>query len=116
MKLNIHVSNLQKAEKRAETKSAKSRESRKIKSKSQNISTEIMLLGMTVDEAISTLEKYIDDAYLSGLNIIRIVHGKGTGQLRAGVQNYLKNNPHIKSYRLGVYGEGDTGVTIAELK
>lgn len=116
MKLNIHISNLQKTEKKAEKTSVKIRESRNIKSKSQNISTEIMLLGLTVDEAISTLEKYIDDAYLSGLNIIRIVHGKGTGQLRAGVQNYLKNNPHIKSYRLGVYGEGDTGVTIAELK
>lgn len=116
MKLNMHISNLQNATNKAEKVTVKSRETRNIKSKTQSISTEIMLLGLTVDEAISTLDKYIDDAYLSGLSIIRIVHGKGTGQLRAGVQNYLKSNPHIKSYRLGVYGEGDNGVTIAELK
>ena len=84
--------------------------------KSQTISTEINLLGMTVDEATSVLEKYLDDAYLSGLHEVRIVHGKGTGLLRKGVQRYLKTNPHVKSFRLGMYGEGDSGVTIAEMK
>ncbi|MBO5965768.1 MAG: iron-sulfur cluster assembly scaffold protein, partial [Methanobrevibacter sp.] len=66
--------------------------------------------GMTVDEATSVLEKYLDDAYLSSLHEVRIVHGKGTGLLRKGVQSYLKTNPHVKSFRLGMYGEGDSGV------
>ncbi len=85
-------------------------------SKSMNISTEINLLGKTVDEAIAELDKYLDDAYLSHLNQVRIVHGKGTGALRAGVHNYLKRQKHVKSYRLGALGEGDAGVTIVEFK
>jgi DNA mismatch repair protein MutS2 len=87
-----------------------------VQNKSQNISSEIKLLGYTVDEAVSELEKYIDDAYLSNLPAIRIVHGKGSGSLRKGIHEFLKNHPHIKSFRLGALGEGDTGVTIAELK
>ncbi len=106
MKLNIHISNLEKI--KDKTKSKKINTTNKVNKKSQNISTEINLLGMTVDEATSTLEKYIDDAYLSGLHEIRIVHGKGTGLLRKGVQEYLKSNVHIKSFRLGMYGEGDS--------
>ena len=98
MKLNIHISNLEKI--KDKTKSKKINTTNKVNKKSQNISTEINLLGMTVDEATSTLEKYIDDAYLSGLHEIRIVHGKGTGLLRKGVQEYLKSNVHIKSFRL----------------
>lgn len=99
MKLNIHISNLGKINK--ETTSKKVTISSKTRgSKAQNISTEINLLGMTVDEATSILEKYLDDAYLSGLHEVRIVHGKGTGLLRKGVQNYLKSNPHVKSFRL----------------
>lgn len=84
--------------------------------KSANISTEINLLGMTVDEAISKLDKYLDDAYISHLPSVRIVHGKGTGALRAAVQSHLKRQSYIKSYRLGEFGEGDAGVTIAEFK
>jgi DNA mismatch repair protein MutS2 len=87
-----------------------------VQNKSLNISSEIKLLGYTVDEAVSDLEKYIDDAYLSNLPEIRIVHGKGSGSLRKGIHEFLKNHPHIKSFRLGALGEGDTGVTIAELK
>ena len=85
-------------------------------SKSYSVSTEINLLGKTVDEALSELDKYLDDAYLAHLPSVRIVHGKGTGALRNAVQGYLRKNKIIKSYRLGEFGEGDAGVTIAEFK
>ena len=85
-------------------------------SKTYSVSTEINLLGKTVDEAIAELDKYLDDAYLAHLPSVRIVHGKGTGALRNAVHNYLRKNRIIKSYRLGEFGEGDAGVTIAEFK
>ena len=85
-------------------------------SKSLSVSPEINLLGKTVDEAVAELDKYLDDAILSHLNTVRIVHGKGTGALRKGVHEYLRRQKHVKSYRLGEFGEGDAGVTIAELK
>ena len=85
-------------------------------SKSALISTEINLIGMTVDEAMGHLDKYLDDAYLAHVPSVRIVHGKGTGALRTAVQQHLKRCKYIKSYRLGTFGEGDAGVTIAEFK
>ena len=85
-------------------------------SKSASVSTEINLLGKTVDEAIAELDKYLDDAYIAHLSSVRIVHGKGTGALRQGVHNYLKRQKHVDSYRLGTFGEGDAGVTIVEFK
>lgn len=85
-------------------------------SKSASISAEINLLGMTVDEAIIELDKYLDDAYLAHLNQVRVVHGKGTGALRNGVHKHLKRCKQVKSFRLGEYGEGDAGVTIVEFK
>lgn len=85
-------------------------------SKSFSVSTEINLLGKTVDEAIAALDKYLDDAYLAHLPSVRIVHGKGTGALRSAVQGHLKKCKYVKSYRLGEHGEGDAGVTIAEFK
>jgi len=85
-------------------------------SKSFLVSPEINLLGKTVDEAISELDKYLDDAYLAHLPSVRIVHGKGTGALRSAVQNHLKRVKYIKSFQLGEYGEGDSGVTIAVFK
>ncbi|MDD6810445.1 MAG: endonuclease MutS2 [Lachnospiraceae bacterium] len=85
-------------------------------SKSFSISPEINLLGKTVDEAISELDKYLDDAYLAHLSSVRIVHGKGTGALRKAVQDYLRRCKYVKTYRQGEYGEGDAGVTIAEFK
>ena len=85
-------------------------------SKSASISPEINLIGKTTDEAIALLDKYLDDAYLSHLSSVRIVHGKGTGALRNAVQTYLRRQKHVKSFHLGEYGEGDAGVTIAEFK
>ena len=85
-------------------------------SKSYSISTEINLLGRTVDEALSELDKYLDDAYLAHLPSVRVVHGKGTGALRSAVHNYLRKNRVVKNYRLGEDGEGDAGVTIVEFK
>ncbi|MCH1984380.1 endonuclease MutS2 [Ruminococcus sp. OA3] len=84
--------------------------------KSASVSTEINLLGKTVDEAIAELDKYLDDAYIAHVPSVRIVHGKGTGALRKGVHNYLKRQKHISSFRLGEFGEGDAGVTIVEFK
>lgn len=85
-------------------------------SKASSISMEINLLGKMVDEAIAELDKYLDDAYLSHLSSVRIVHGKGTGALRNAVHNYLKKVSYVSSYRLAEYGEGDAGVTIVEFK
>ena len=84
--------------------------------KSLSVSPEINLLGKTVDEAVSELDKYLDDALLSHLNTVRVVHGKGTGALRKGVHEYLRRQKHVKSYHLAEFGEGDAGVTIVELK
>ena len=84
--------------------------------KSLSVSPEINLLGRTVDEAVSELDKYLDDAILSHLNTVRVVHGKGTGALRKGIHEFLRRQKHVKSYHLAEYGEGDAGVTIVELK
>lgn len=85
-------------------------------SKSASVSTEINLIGMTVDEALAHLDKYLDDAYIAHLPSVRIVHGKGTGALRKAVQQHLKRQKYVKNYHLGEFGEGDAGVTIAEFK
>ncbi len=84
--------------------------------KSASIRPEINVLGKTVDEAVAILDKYLDDAYLSHLPQVTIIHGKGTGALRAGIQNYLKKLKYVKSYRAGSFGEGEMGVTIVEFK
>lgn len=85
-------------------------------SKSSTISPEVNLIGMTVDEALPVLDKYLDDAYLSHLNQVRVVHGRGTGALKAGVHKHLKKLKYVKEFRLGEFGEGDTGVTIVTFK
>ena len=85
-------------------------------SKSYSVSTEINLLGKTVDEALTELDKYLDDACLAHLPQVRVVHGKGSGILRKAVHQYLRRQKHVASYRLGEYGEGDSGVTIVTFK
>ena len=85
-------------------------------SKTKFISPEINIIGQNVDEAIYVIDKYLDNCYMSGISPVRIVHGKGTGKLREGIHKYLKKNPHVKSFRLGTYGEGEMGVTIVEIK
>ena len=84
--------------------------------KAAAISAEINLIGDTVDEALPRLDKYLDDAYLAHLGQVRVVHGKGTGALKNAVHRHLKTLKYVKSFRLGVFGEGDTGVTIVEFK
>ena len=85
-------------------------------SKSLSVRPEINLLGKTVDEAVAELDKYLDDALLSHLNSVRVVHGKGTGALRKGIHQYLKRQKYVKSFHLAEFGEGDAGVTIVEFK
>ena len=84
--------------------------------KSKNATTKINVIGLNVDEATFIIDKFLDDAYLSKLQKVEIVHGKGTGALRQGIHTFLKTHPHVKSFRLGTFGEGETGVTIVEIK
>ena len=85
-------------------------------SKSLSISPEVNLIGMTTDEAIPELDKYLDDAYLAHLPQVRVVHGRGTGALKNAVHKHLKKLKYVKDFRLGVFGEGDSGVTIVTFK
>ena len=84
--------------------------------RSARASMELDLRGQTTDEALLNVDRFIDSALMAGLHQVTIIHGKGTGALRAAVQAHLKNHPSVKNYRLGVFGEGENGVTIAELK
>ena len=84
--------------------------------KTYSLSSELNLLGKTVDEALPELDKYLDDAYLAHLSTVRIVHGKGTGTLRQAVGRFLKKVKYVKEFRIGEYGEGDAGVTIVTFK
>ena len=85
-------------------------------SKSMNVGTEINLLGKTIDEGLNELDKYLDDAYMAHIPVVRVVHGKGTGALRDAIHRYLKKQRHVESYRLGEFGEGDAGVTIVTFR
>lgn len=84
--------------------------------KSKSVSPEINVIGLTVEDAIFAIDKYLDDCYLANLPNARIVHGKGTGKLREGIHAFLRKHPHIKSFRLGTFGEGEMGVTVVEFK
>ena len=119
MKIKVPLSELSyyDAPKEKEPKNVKKSVSLGVKAgKSQFILPEIDCRGQTVEEGIGNIDKYLDDAYLAGLKTVTIIHGKGTGVLRDAVQRYLKRNPHVKSFRPGVYGEGEMGVTVVELK
>ena len=114
-KLNIDINNLSLDNTKQEDKKI-SHTSATSNLKQKAISSEINVIGLNVDEAVHIVDKYLDDCYLSSLDKVRIVHGKGTGKLRQGIHTYLKTHPHIKSFRLGTFGEGEMGVTIVEFK
>ena len=120
MKTKVKLDDLEKTASEEKVKANKTVTSRGAGSigitKSFTVSPEINLLGMTVDEAVAVLDKYLDDAAIAHLESVRIVHGKGTGALRKGIHDYLRRQKRIKSYRLGEYGEGDAGVTIATFR
>jgi DNA mismatch repair protein MutS2 len=115
MKSSFKISDLTKAKNTA-SKQEQNLKSIKREFKVQSISPEINVLGQNVDEACFVIDKYLDTCSLNGLNQVRIVHGKGTGALRKGIHTFLKTHPHVKSFRLGTFGEGEMGVTIVELK
>lgn len=115
MKTRVPVSNLRLLEEK--TVQFQGKTTRNVRSKAERSATsEVDLRGETVEEALMDLDMFIDNAVMTGIHQINIIHGKGTGALRAAVQQHLKRHPSVRTYRLGVYGEGETGVTIAELK
>ncbi len=115
MKINVHVSNMKLLNEQA-IEIHKFESGRIGMNKAKSISPQIDIRGTTVDDAVQELGKFLDDAAIAGLSEVTIVHGKGTGVLRSGVQQYLKSNHHVKSFRLGKYGEGESGVTIAIIR
>ncbi len=118
IKTRVHISDLRLVENKTLSKKVvqRSNASNFETRSTQRAETKVDLRGMTADEAILTLDRYIDTAYRLGINEFTVVHGKGTGVLRQAVQQYLKSNSFIKNHRLGIYGEGEHGVTIVELK
>ena len=115
MKVNVHISSLRRA-KLEEKEKVQASTKAIIKSKSSTVKNEIDLRGKTLDEALLDLDKYIDDIFISRLKEAYIIHGKGTGVLREGIQSYLKTHRHVKSFRSGKHGEGGDGVTVIEIK
>lgn len=111
----VKITDVEIIQEKKQSKQEKTTQYRASVNKSMHIKPEINLLGLTVDEAIMELDKYLDDACLSHLNQVRVVHGKGTGALRKGIHEYLKRQSYVKNFRLGEFGEGDAGVTIVEL-
>ena len=115
-KLNVDISNLDLDITKSDEKKLKTSTTSTSSLKQKNISNEINVIGLNVDEALPIVDKYLDDCYLTSLNNVRIVHGKGTGKLRQGIHTFLKKHPHVKSFRLGTFGEGEMGVTVVEFK
>lgn len=115
-KMFFDISDIEIKEKSNQKSNTKKDYSNRKEFKAKAISPEINLLGRNVDEACFEIDKYLDNCYLNGLESVRIVHGKGTGALRAGIHKFLKTHPHVKTFRVGLYGEGENGVTIVEIK
>lgn len=115
MKVNTHITTLKRS-KSEEVERIQTKTKNIIKRKSQNVKSEIDLRGLNLDEAFLEVDKYLDDAYIAGLDEVQIIHGKGTGVLRDGIKTYLRTHKHVKSSRLGEYGEGGDGVTVVTLK
>jgi len=116
MKITSPLSNLIKTKISKDNSKIKKQSSYLSSQKSKTISSEINIIGMNVEEAVSIVDKYLDDAKISKLETVRIVHGKGTGRLRAGIHKFLKVHPHVKDFRVGAYGEGEMGVTVVTLR
>ena len=116
IKTNVSISELEKAHIDNSGKEKPLASTYSNLSKAKNVKSEINVIGLNVEEAIFVVDKFLDDASLSKLSTVRIVHGKGTGKLMKGIHKFLKTNPHVKSFRLGTYGEGEMGVTVVELK
>ena len=116
MKMNVDIKFLQETKASSKQKNLSYVSTNKSTSKSQSVSPELNILGLTVDEAIPIIDKYLDDCFIAKLSPIRIVHGKGTGALRNGVHKFLKSNKLVDSFRLGTFGEGEMGVTVVNLK
>ncbi len=115
-KMNLKISKLNKIQQGTINKNSTNSSVHTISnSKAKTVSTEINVIGQNVDDAVYIIDKYIDDCAMAHVSPIRIVHGKGTGKLREGIHKYLKTNAHVKSFRLGTFGEGEMGVTIVEL-
>lgn len=118
IKMNVHITNLRKVEEKKSKEMADkyARSTRAFESKSKNVSTEVDVRGQNIEEAWMNVEKFLDDCYLAGISPVSVIHGKGTGVLRKGLQEYMRKHRYVKSYRNGKYGEGEDGVTIVELK
>ena len=116
MKMNVDIKLLQEEKSSSKQKNLSYVSTNKSISKSQSVSSELNILGLTVDEAIPIIDKYLDDCFIAKLSPVRIVHGKGTGALRNGVHKFLRSNKLVDSFRLGSFGEGEMGVTIVYLK
>lgn len=117
MKMNIKINNLQNTKNSKSSKNTSSSNSSHTSiSKTRNIKPEINVIGMNVEEATFVIDKFLDDCSLAKLETVRIIHGKGTGKLKNGIHQFLKTNAHVKSFRLGTFGEGEMGVTVVELK
>ena len=116
MKMNVPIQNLIILKNQKTKKQNSVSQSYTKMNKTKNAKTEINVIGLNVEEARFVVEKFLDDSLLANLQTVRIVHGKGTGKLREGIHQMLKKDPHVKSYRMGAFGEGEMGVTVVELK